>query len=662
MILIDEKLPADPLRSEVVLHVRRHLRRGLRARCGTSDDLALLFGLSSKQGERLKLRRALEAASPIDAAAELIAAAMRPTPPVITLGHDDEHIARCHAWLRRRKAEERAFDSIIATDLEMLLVLSKARDYATSHTPETPAGSEIPILIEGETGTGKELLARAIHDIWARERSAKGGFHVVQVAGLPPDLINDELFGHVKGAFTGAEKARLGRLEEANGGTLLIDEIGDLPPAAQVRLLRFLQDQKLSRTGENEEQSVQVRILAATWHRLDDDVAQGTFRRDLLHRVRVGWLRLPPLRSRPGMFANVVPELLRTLGPTAAPPITRSAAEALALYDWPGNLRELVGVLRVALSSAGGSTVRLEDLPPHLQRPYLEQPLFRRAPGFLCDEADGQALSEDLVAWRVKEVVGSLNAMAPPAGAADASALRDFFASIPDASDEHRAVVQQLERAVELTREQGWLAAIERTFTKIQQAPGLPHAVIRALHAEHKIVTARREALERDVAALSAATYLNDSPWFKLLSELRQLPVFAKQDPVQLFQGFVPLIQLVASLSPDLIETVKAFAREGDILARTRQLVRQNGPQLLEAASDTEPMEDASMREESEAGALRPPGKPRNWSREDWQTIMGQVPSKAAAARGLGIDVKTISGHLKRLGIKERWTGVGDDL
>src|SRR5262249_45359374 len=147
------------------------------------------------------------------------------------LGHDDEHISRCHAWLQQRKAEERAFDDIVATDLEMLLVLSNARDYATGHTPDAPGGSEIPILIEGETGTGKELLARAIHDIWARGRAGSSGFHVVQVAGLPPDLINDELFGHVRGAFTGAHAERPGRLEESDGGTLLIDEIGDLPPA-----------------------------------------------------------------------------------------------------------------------------------------------------------------------------------------------------------------------------------------------------------------------------------------------------------------------------------------------------------------------------------------------------------------------------------------------
>jgi transcriptional regulator of aromatic amino acid metabolism len=203
MILIDEKLPGDPLHSEVVLHVRRHLRRRLRTGRGQANDLALFFGLSPEEGARLKFGRALNSASPIEAAAELIAAARSPTPPVIMLGHDDEHLGRCHSWLRQRKADERAFDRIIATDLEMLLVLSKARDYATGQTPEAATGSDIPILIEGETGTGKELLAHAIHEIWARDRPRNSGFHVVQIAGLPPDLINDELFGHVPGAFTG---------------------------------------------------------------------------------------------------------------------------------------------------------------------------------------------------------------------------------------------------------------------------------------------------------------------------------------------------------------------------------------------------------------------------------------------------------------------------
>ena len=657
MILVDEKLPADPLRSEVVLHVRRHLRRALRAKQATPQDLALLFGLSYDQGKRLELRRALKSASPIAAAAELIAAATTPRPSVITLGHDDEHIERCHSWLRERKSEEHAFDDIIATDLEMLLVLSKARDYATGRIPEATAGAEIPILIEGETGTGKELLARAIHEIWARGRPNCSGFFPVQVAGLPPGLINDELFGHARGAFTGASEARSGRLEDADRGTVLIDEIGDLPPAAQVRLLRFLQDQKLSRAGESKERQVRVRILAATWHSLDADVARGAFRGDLLYRVRVGWLRLPPLRDRAGMFTEVVPELLRKMGQTASPQITRSATDALALYPWPGNLRELVGILRVALSSSDGSTVRLEDLPSHLQRPYLDQPLFMRAPGFLCDETDGQEMTEALATWRVAEVARSLNTVAVPEGAADLSALCKFFASIPDASEEHQATVRQLQSGLELTREQGHLEVIGSVWRQIRAAQAFPPYVVHAIDIELGKVDALRETTDRSVVALSAATHMKDSPWSTVLTELRQLPVFADQDPMALLSGFVPLLRLGASVYPELIEMLKGFARDGNMVQRAQRFLREKAPELLETASDDESNDDDSDDEGLEDEGLVVPVKPQDWLLEHGQKIITTFPSKAEAARGLGSDVKTISKHLKRLGIKPIWSG-----
>jgi DNA-binding NtrC family response regulator len=658
MILVDEKLSADPLRSEVVLHVRRHLRRALRAKQATPQDLALLFGLSYDQGERLELRRALKSASPIAAAAELIAAATTPRPSVITLGHDDEHIERCHAWLRERKSEEPAFDDIIATDLEMLLVLSKARDYATGRTPDASAGSDIPILIEGDTGTGKELLARAIHEIWARGQPNCSGFFPVQVAGLPPDLINDELFGHTRGAFTGASEARSGRLEDADRGTVLIDEIGDLPPAAQVRLLRFLQDQKLSRAGESKERQVQVRILAATWHPLDADVARGAFRGDLLYRVRVGWLRLPSLRTRTGMFTEVVPELLRKMGQTARPQITRSATDALALYPWPGNLRELVGILRVALSSSDGSTVRLEDLPSHLQRPYLDQPLFVRAPGFLCDETDGQEMTEALATWRVAEVARSLNTLMAPEDAADASALYKFFASIPDASEEHQATVRHLQQSLELTREQRHLAAIGSVWKWMRAARGLHQETVRAIDGRIGSVDALREKTDRAVEALSAATHLKTSPWFMFVTELRQLPVFTDQDPTVLLSGFVPFLRLFASVSPQLFEMVRGFASEGNVLERLRQLVAEKGPELLEAANDDEQQDDDSDPQGSDLEALGLPSKPRDWLVEHGQSIVAAFPSKAEAVRALGIDVKTITKHLKRLGIEQTWRGV----
>ncbi|AKT37793.1 sigma-54-dependent Fis family transcriptional regulator [Chondromyces crocatus] len=655
MILIDERLPKEPLHSEVVLHVRRHLRRSLRAGRGTAGDLALLFGLSSDEEKRLKLRRALDSASKIEAAAELIANARTAKPSVISLGHDDEHLDRCRAWLRLRKAEERAFDGIVATDLEMLLELSKARDYATGNTPEVPAGLAIPILIEGETGTGKELVARAIHDIWVREQENKGGFHVVQVSGLPPDLINDELFGHVRGAYTGAQSERPGRLEEADHGTLLIDEIGDLPLAAQVRLLRFLQDQKLSRVGENRERQIQVRILAATWHTLDEDIARGAFRRDLLHRIRVGWLRLPPLRKRRGVFTDVIPELLHKLGQKALPPITRSATEALSLHQWPGNLRELVGVLRLALSSAGGSTVRLEDLPPHLQRPYLEQPLFKRAPGFLCDEADGQGLTAELASWRVKEVARSLDALEAPEAAADIAGLHNFFATIPDASEDHKTVVQHLQHHQELTREQGRLTAIETEWRQIRSAPQLPDEVVRALvEAQQKALT-KREAVDLELIELSRSTHLIESPWFKLLSEIREIPVFAQQDLMRILQGFIPMVTLAVSVFPDLIEKVRSFSSKGSILEQMRKALGQTQPSFDEADSATELQEEGTTNESADQDAL--PTKPRDYSREHWEVVLSHFRSKSSAARFLKMDQKTITSHLRRLDIEERWTG-----
>ncbi len=403
MILIDERLPEDRLHAEAVLYIRRQVRRKLRARQGTPEDLALLFGVDIDERWRKLLGPALRTANPVAAAAKVISAKFDGG-SVAVLGHNESHVRRCHTWLLRAKEGEAAFREIIATDLQTLLTLAEAGDLATASTPSDQSGTAVPILIEGETGTGKELLACAIHEIWARKYERRQKLQVVHVAGLTPDLISDELFGHQRGAFTGARKPRSGRLEDADGSTLLIDEVGDLPVEAQVRLLRFLQDQKVSRLGSNDEKQLHVRILAATWHNLDDDVAKHLFRLDLLHRLRVGRLHLPPLRERPRAFQDVVPLMLRQLGQNAEAAITRSAQDALVLHSWPGNLRELNGVLRVALASAAGNTVRLEDLPAWLQRPYLERPLHARAVGFLSDEVEGQTLSEDLVRWRIEQV------------------------------------------------------------------------------------------------------------------------------------------------------------------------------------------------------------------------------------------------------------------
>ena len=295
----------------------------------------------------------------------------------------------CLAFLKERKETDSHFTTIVATDLATLLELSKARRLPPLQTrvAEMETSDRCRFLIRGETGTGKELLARAIHRLAVDAGGAQDApFEVLHVAGMSADMLNDELFGHVRGAFTDAKSERAGRLELAHGGTLLIDEVGDLPDAAQLRLLRFLQDQRVARQGTGADRQLRVRVIAATWRNLDDEVQQHTFRLDLLHRLRAGSdLVLPPLRERHGAFDEVVPDLLRMLGHVASPLMARSARDALELHDWRGNVRELVGVLQQALAFADGETLRVEHLPTHLQRRYLSVPLHQRAPGFLWD-------------------------------------------------------------------------------------------------------------------------------------------------------------------------------------------------------------------------------------------------------------------------------------
>ena len=172
---------------------------------------------------------------------------------------------------------------------------------------------------------------------------------------------------------------------------------------------------EVSRIGENKVRQLSVRVIAATWHDLDKNVADGKFREDLLHRLRVGaGLRLPPLASREGFFDDLLPALLKKRGHRAAPLVTRSVRDALARYHWPGNLRELAGVLDEIVALAYEETIRLEHLPSHLQRAYLELPLHERAIGFLLDEVDGGGLPDDHVSWRIEQITRSLASTALP--------------------------------------------------------------------------------------------------------------------------------------------------------------------------------------------------------------------------------------------------------
>ncbi len=207
------------------------------------------------------------------------------------------------------------------------------------------------VLIEGETGTGKELIARAVFQLSPR---ATKPFTVLNCAAIPEALLEAELFGHTRGAFTGAVQSRMGRIEAANGGTLFLDEIGEMPLALQAKMLRFLESGELQRVGDNETLQVDVRVVAATHQRLPERAAQGSFRLDLYHRLAVFPIEVPSLRDRMDDLPLLVDFFLdRMTRDVSRKSLTPEAAQKLATHDWPGNVRELKHVLERAAILSG---------------------------------------------------------------------------------------------------------------------------------------------------------------------------------------------------------------------------------------------------------------------------------------------------------------------
>ncbi|EED34076.1 nitrogen regulation protein [Luminiphilus syltensis NOR5-1B] len=280
--------------------------------------------------------------------------------------------ARVHSLERKRPVEEpRAEDDdtgIIGSAPKMQEVFRAIGRLAQSH---------ITVLINGESGTGKELVARALHDHSPRRRSP---FIALNMAAIPKELMESELFGHEKGAFTGATSRREGRFEQADGGTLFLDEIGDMPADTQTRLLRVLADGEFYRVGGMTSVRADVRIIAATHQNLESLVARGDFREDLYHRLNVIRIHLPTLAER----REDIPQLAKYfLGRAAAELdveskiLSRDAEQFLAALPWPGNVRQLENTCRWLTVMAAGSEILLSDLPPELLSPSEEKPTLQ---------------------------------------------------------------------------------------------------------------------------------------------------------------------------------------------------------------------------------------------------------------------------------------------
>jgi transcriptional regulator with PAS, ATPase and Fis domain len=282
---------------------------------------------------------------PFDIAAELV--------PSLYEAADRKLVAQSG----ERPSEEARFGDIIYRGAEMSRLIRKAQKAALRR---------LPVLIEGESGTGKELLAKAI----ANEGARKGKpFRVINCGAIPSELLESELFGHEKGAFTGASKDRAGYFEEADTGTLFLDEIGELPLPAQVKLLRVLQEYEVTRVGSSKARKVDVRIIAATNKDLAEEVARGRFREDLFYRLAVVVLKIPPLRQRAGDVGLLLDSLLTRVNEECSEEpgyvhkkLSAGARNLLLNHEWPGNVRELQNTLRRAAVWSDGATITDRDV------------------------------------------------------------------------------------------------------------------------------------------------------------------------------------------------------------------------------------------------------------------------------------------------------------
>jgi len=284
---------------------------------------------------------------------------------------------------------------------------------------EQAAGLDITVLLGGETGTGKELAARAIHYHSSRKERR---FVPVNCGALPPDLVESELFGHARGAFTGAVSAKTGLFEEAEGGTLFLDEIGELPLATQVKLNRVLQEKEIRRVGDNAPVKVDVRVIAATHRNLRSEIQSGRFREDLFYRVNVFPVLLPPLRERPEDVPLLAAHLLEKHARAMRRDISGFDPDALRLltsYAWPGNVRELENAVERAAAIASGPTILARDLPPELAIPASVLPpgpvLASMAYREVVEQAQDKVSREYLVAL-LTEFHGNVTKAAARAG------------------------------------------------------------------------------------------------------------------------------------------------------------------------------------------------------------------------------------------------------
>ena len=293
-----------------------------------------------------------------------------------------------HTQLLQEVSTNKSLDNIIGKSAEMQRLLTTVRKVA-----DTKAS----VLITGESGVGKEVIADALHSLSGRHENACIKVHC---AALSETLLESELFGHEKGAFTGADSLHKGRFELAHGGTIFLDEIGEINQSVQIKLLRVLQEKKFERVGGQQTIEVDVRVIAATNRNLEEEVKAGRFREDLYYRLNVIHLEVPPLRERkddiPLLISAFLDEFNRENGKQIAG-LSQAAKSAIFKYDWPGNIRELRNCMESAVVMASGSEIALEDLPPSVSKASRSEAISVPM-GITLEEAEKLIIEENLAA------------------------------------------------------------------------------------------------------------------------------------------------------------------------------------------------------------------------------------------------------------------------
>lgn len=266
-------------------------------------------------------------------------------------------LLRKNLELSRRLDEKFGFEGVIGNSPSMQRVIDKLRNVAPTDST---------VLIQGESGTGKEIVARALHQNSERKNKP---FVPLNIAALPESTLESELFGHEAGAFTGAATKRIGKFEYANGGTIFLDEVGEMPMATQVKLLRVLEERKITRLGSNDELEINVRLVAATNADLQEMVKKGSFRKDLYYRISVVSIFLPPLTERRGDIPLLIEHFLKQVAGSRKrplPTVTKPVQQALMAYSWPGNIRELRNVVESMVVQDTDGRLELDDLPTEI--------------------------------------------------------------------------------------------------------------------------------------------------------------------------------------------------------------------------------------------------------------------------------------------------------